>query len=135
MKPTAITPILNVSDFEQSVAWFKALGWENGFRWGEPTTTFGAVNAGDVRIFLCVDGQGGCGKGNNTTTFSSPTDQSADKGTWMSVWVDNVDDIHTVCVENNIDITHAPETMPWGVKEMHIRHPDGHVFRITEQVA
>ena len=36
MKPTAITPILNVSDFDESVAWFKKLGWENGFRWGEP---------------------------------------------------------------------------------------------------
>jgi hypothetical protein len=20
--------------------------------------------------------------------------------------------------------------MPWGVREMHVRHPDGHVFRV-----
>ena len=23
-----------------------------------------------------------------------------------------------------------PADMPWGVREMHVRHPDGHVFRI-----
>jgi hypothetical protein len=22
--------------------------------------------------------------------------------------------------------------MPWGVREMHVRHPDGHVFRISK---
>jgi len=39
-----------------------------------------------------------------------------------------------MCVENNIDITQAPENMPWNVREMHIRHPDGHVFRIGAYV-
>ncbi len=134
MKPTAITPILNVSDFDESVAWFKKLGWENGFRWGEPNPTFGAVNAGDVRIFLCLDGQGGRGKGDNATTFSTPTDENSDAGVWMSVWVEDVDAVHALCVEQDIDITHAPQNMPWGVREMHIRHPDGHVFRISASV-
>jgi hypothetical protein len=22
--------------------------------------------------------------------------------------------------------------MPWNVREMHLRHPDGHVFRVSE---
>jgi hypothetical protein len=24
--------------------------------------------------------------------------------------------------------------MPWGVREMHLRHPDGHVFRIGKSL-
>jgi hypothetical protein len=24
--------------------------------------------------------------------------------------------------------------MPWGVREMHVRHPDGHVFRISQGI-
>ena len=25
-----------------------------------------------------------------------------------------------------------PTDEPWGVREMHVRHPDGHVFRISK---
>jgi hypothetical protein len=24
--------------------------------------------------------------------------------------------------------------MPWGVREMHVRHPDGHVFRVSQGI-
>ena len=27
-----------------------------------------------------------------------------------------------------------PTDMPWGVREMHLRHPDGHVFRISRGI-
>ena len=30
----ALTPILNVSNFLESVAWFEKLGWTKGFQWG-----------------------------------------------------------------------------------------------------
>jgi hypothetical protein len=26
----------------------------------------------------------------------------------------------------------ASTKMPWGVREMHVRHPAGHVFRLSE---
>jgi hypothetical protein len=29
-----------------------------------------------------------------------------------------------------LEITYPPTNEPWGVREMHGRHPDGHVFRI-----
>ena len=54
-----------------------------------------------------------------------------DKGVWMSVWVDDVDSLHTHCLEVGIEVVWPPTDMPWGVREMHIRHPDGHVFRIS----
>ena len=134
MNPTSVNPILNISNFDESVAWFEKLGWTNNFRWGKPETTFGSVGAGDVEIFLCLNGQGGRGRGSNTSTFNTPEDQNADSGTWMSIWAKDVDSIYKTCLEQGIEVTHPPESMPWNVKEMHIRHPDGHVFRIGEYI-
>jgi Glyoxalase/Bleomycin resistance protein/Dioxygenase superfamily len=110
-----LTPILNVSDFNASVAWFELLGWRKLWDWGQPPT-FGAVGSGACEIFLCLDGQGG--RGDN-------------QGVWMSVWVDDVDAVYETCVERGIEVTWPPTNEPWGVREMHIRHADGHMFRIS----
>jgi uncharacterized glyoxalase superfamily protein PhnB len=50
----------------------------------------------------------------------------------MSVWVDDVDIIHQRCLEQGLEVTMSPMDEPWGVREMHVRHPDGHVFRISK---
>jgi len=125
----AVNPILNVSSFEESVAWFEKIGFRKMWDWGEPTS-FGAVKSGNVEIFLCVGGQGGRGKSPIKMTFGPDGDQTADKGVWMSLWVENVDDVYRECVEKGLDIAWPPTDMQWGVREMHLRHPDGHVFRI-----
>jgi catechol 2,3-dioxygenase-like lactoylglutathione lyase family enzyme len=124
-----ITPILNVSNIIESFEWFERLGWKKGWDWGDPPT-FGGVCSGHCEIFLCQDAQGGRGKSDLATT--SDEGESADKGVWMSIWVDDVDAIHRTCVEQGIDITWPPTDEPWGVREMHVRHPDGHVFRISQ---
>jgi len=31
-----LTPILNVSDIQESFAWFEELGWQKGWDWGSP---------------------------------------------------------------------------------------------------
>jgi predicted enzyme related to lactoylglutathione lyase len=129
MKVEGITPILNVSDMAASFAWFEKWGWKKLWDWGIPPT-FGAVGASDVAIFLCHGAQGGRGKGTNTTTFTKDDDEVADKGVWMSVFVDDVDAVHKQCVAAGLDVTFPPTNMPWNVREMHVRHPDGHVFRV-----
>jgi hypothetical protein len=108
-----LTPILNVSDIQQSFAWFEKLGWQKAWEWGSPPT-FGAVCSGNCQIFLCLGGQGG----------------RAENGSWMSIWVDDVDAVHQHCAKEGLEITWPPTDMPWNVREMHVRHPDGHVFRI-----
>ena len=128
-----LTPILNVSNIQQSFSWFEKLGWKKGWDWGTPPK-FGGVYSGDCEIFLCQDGQGGRGKGAHTMTFGSEGNEAADKGVWMSIWVDDVDEIHERCVEQGLEITWPPTEMPWNVREMHVRHPDGHVFRVTEKL-
>jgi catechol 2,3-dioxygenase-like lactoylglutathione lyase family enzyme len=127
----ALTPILNVSNLAASFEWFEKFGWKKLWDWGTPPT-FGAVGSGDrCEIFLCQGAQGGRGKGPNTTTFQRDGDEQGDKGVWISVWVDNVDDIYRECISAGLEITFPPTDMPWRVREMHLRHPDGHVFRVS----
>jgi hypothetical protein len=126
-----ITPILNVSDLPASFAWFGKWGWKKCWDWGTPPT-FGAVGSGECEIFLCQGGQGSRGKGANSRTFGPDGDQTADKGVWMSVWVEDVDEVHRQCVAAGLDVTFAPADMPWHAREMHVRHPDGHVFRVSK---
>ena len=48
-----------------------------------------------------------------------------------ALWVDDVDAVHERCTAEGLEITYPPTNEPWGVREMHVRHPDGHVFRIS----
>ena len=123
-----MTPILNVSDLEASFAWFARLGWEKLWQYDDG---FGAVRSGPCELFLCQGAQGGRGRGDNTATFGEAGDESADRGVWISLWVDDVDAVHRECLAAEADVTWPPTDMPWGVREMHVRHPDGHVFRIS----
>lgn len=122
MDVRSVTPILNVSDLRASFEWFARLGWEKGWEWCPPDAeepVFGAVASAAFEIFLCLDGQGGRGE----------------HGAWMSWWVDDVDAIHASCVQEGLDVVSAPEDKPWGVREMHLRHPDGHVVRVSAEIA
>jgi hypothetical protein len=128
-----LTPILNVSDILQSFAWFRKLGWTKGLEWGEPIS-FGSVYSGRCEIFLCQGGQGGRGASGCSATFGPGSDEAAEKGVWMSVWVDDVDAIYRRCLDNEIEVTWPPTDMPWHVRELHVRHPDGHVFRVSHRI-
>lgn len=133
-----LTPVLNVSDIGATFAWFEKLGWRKCWGWSASgkhgdAPTFGAVGSGQVEIFLCKDGQGGRGRGANTSTSGGPEgDDTMDKGVWMSMWVASVDEVHARCVREGLDVTHPPTDEPWGVREMHVRHPDGHVLRVSQ---
>ena len=133
MRVTRLTPILNVSNMEESFAWFEKLGWQKGWDWGSPPT-FGGVCAGDCEIFLCLNGQGGRGKSGSAATFGPGSNEAKERAVWMSIWVDDVDEIHRRCVDQGIEITWPPTDMPWNAREMHVRHPDGHVFRVSQGI-
>ena len=122
-----LTPILNVSDMAASFAWFEAVGWAKKWDWGDPPT-FGAVGCGEVEIFLCLGGQGSRG---------GPSPRHADDddtgGVWMSWFLPapaDVDAAHTRAVQHGLTVTRPPTDEPWGVREFHLRHPDGHTFRV-----
>lgn len=148
---TGITPILNVSHVPTSLAWFESLGWTRGFTHNEGGMIEGAADRdahGDAgfasvcvlwrapdghghhaQIFLCADGQGSRG----TIMPKFPGDDQTD-GVWMSWWVDSVaslDAMHAECVRRGHTVTMPPTNEPWGVREFHLRHPDGHMFRVS----
>jgi uncharacterized glyoxalase superfamily protein PhnB len=128
-----LNPILNVSNIRESFEWFEKLGWKKGWDWGDPPT-FGGVRSGECQIFLCENCQGGRGKGSVKMTFGPEGDESADKGVWMSIWVDDVDAVYQHCLTQGLEVTWPPTDEPWNVREMHVRHPDGHVFRISQSL-
>jgi uncharacterized glyoxalase superfamily protein PhnB len=137
-----LTPILNVSDVPKSLAWFESLGWRRGFTWNDGgaidgaadrnasgDAAFGSVCAEDAQIFLCHGGQGSRG----TIMPRWPGDDMTD-GVWMSWWVDSkdaVDALHAMAVSLGYIVTMSPTDEPWGVREFHLRHPDGHMFRVS----
>jgi uncharacterized glyoxalase superfamily protein PhnB len=128
----SVRPILNVSDVRASLSWFEQLGWETRFVWDEGGRSeeagFAGVGCGDAEIFLCRDGQGSRG-----TRSSFPFDD-ATGGVWMSWFLDHLDDLdamHTRAVELGLDVSMPPTDEPWGVREFHLRHPDGHTFRVS----
>ena len=141
----SITPILNVSDIGASVRWFEIFGWKRGFAWnsggmiacGGPENdhgpaTFGSVCSDKAEIFLCVGGQGA--KGTIMPRF--PGDDETD-GVWMSWWVAtpaDVDRLHQLAVDHQAIVTYPPTDEPWQVREFHLRHPDGHMFRISSGI-
>lgn len=134
MNAWRLTPILNVSNIQESFTWFEKLGWTKGWDWGEPPF-FGGVCSGKCEIFLCQNGQGGRGTSGFPATFGPGSNESAEKAVWMSVWVDDdIDAVHQRCVEQGLEVTWPPTDMPWHVREMHVRHPDGHVFRISRGI-
>lgn len=133
MQPKRITPILNVSNIQDSFAWFEKLGWEKSWAWGDPPD-FGGICAGPCEIFLCENAQGGRGRSAIEKTFGPNANDAEDKGVWMLIWVDDVDEIHRRCVDRGLEVTWPPTDMPWNVREMHVRHPDGHVFRISKGI-
>jgi catechol 2,3-dioxygenase-like lactoylglutathione lyase family enzyme len=151
MAITGLTPILNVSDVPASFAWFEALGWKRGFAWNQGgmiadaadsneqgRAHFGSVcaswrapndHAHESQIFLCCNGQGSRGTIRPKFAGDDETD-----GVWMSWWLDSiasVDAMHALCVKHGFEVTMPPTNEPWGVREFHLRHPDGHMFRVS----
>ena len=126
MKLKRVVPILNVSNLQESFAWFEKIGWTKGWEWGEPPD-FGGVHSGDCEIYLCENGQG---------SRSGPQPQRVGDdagGVWMSWFLsspEEVDAAYEQALAAGITITRPPHNYPWGVRECHFLHPDGHTFRV-----
>jgi uncharacterized glyoxalase superfamily protein PhnB len=142
MEIKGITPILNVSDVPVAIAWFEKLGWTRGFTYNEcgaienaadsnehGAAGFAGICNGNGEIFLCLDGQGS--RGGPQPRHASGDDTG---GVWMSWWLASpaeVDALHAVAVRQGCTIAYPPTDEPWGVREFHLVHPDGHTFRVS----
>ena len=52
----------------------------------------------------------------------------------LSICFDMLDGVYRHCQTHGIEVTYPPADRDWHVREMHVRHPDGHVFRISERL-
>ena len=112
----SVTPILYVSDFPRSMAYFtERLGFRKLWTWGEPPS-FGAVARDKVELFLSLGGQG------------TP-------GTWMCIFVEDVDTLHEEFLAKGAVIRVPPRDEPWCLREMQVECPDGHVLRFGHPIA
>src|SRR5260370_21749829 len=121
MNVEGVARILSVSSLEDSCGWLEKLAWEKRWDYGDPPD-FGAVGNGMFEIFLCLDCQG-----------CRANDDDNDGGTWMSWFVASpaeVDAAYALALQNGLIVTEPPTDKPWNLRECHIRHPDGHTFRI-----
>lgn len=112
-KAECVVPILRVEDIQASFRYYtEKLLFEKKWDWGEPPG-FGCVGVDEVEIFLSEKGQG-C------------------PGVWMSIFIDNVDDYHAKIVETGAKVVREPRDEVWGVREMHVEDPDGHIIRFSQ---
>jgi len=108
-------PILDVSDYTKSITYYcDKLGFRKNWEWGEPAG-FGSVSRDQVELFI-------------TETPGGPF------GTSMTVFVKDVDSLFTEFKSNGAIIVMAPQVMKWGVKELRVEDPDGHIIRFTQNL-
>jgi predicted enzyme related to lactoylglutathione lyase len=101
-----------VKDFRASIDYYvNRLGFEKKWDWGEPPV-FGCVARARAVIFLCQGGQG-------------------QPGTWMSIFLDDVDALHEEYKASGAIIVEPPMNFPWEHREMLVGDPDGHRLRMT----
>jgi catechol 2,3-dioxygenase-like lactoylglutathione lyase family enzyme len=141
MDVLAITPVLNVADVPLSIAWFEKLGWRRCWTYNDRgmiaggadadeagRAGFASVGSGQVEIFLCHEGQGSRGG----PTPRHATDETG--GVWMTWWMPStaaVDEAHALALQHGMTVARPPTNEPWGVREFHLVHPDGHTFRVS----
>lgn len=104
-------PILSVRSVPASIDHYvHKLGFEKEWDWGAPPT-FACVRRDQVSIFLCQGAQGA-------------------PGTWISIFVQNVDALFEDYQRRGADIRQGPTNFPWGVREMNVQDLDGHRLRL-----
>ncbi|MEO0804362.1 MAG: bleomycin resistance family protein [Cyanobacteria bacterium J06642_2] len=107
-----LTPILSVRSISTSIDYYtNMLGFTKDWDWGEPPT-FASVSRDCICIFLCEGGQG-------------------QSGTWMSIFVDDVDALHEEYEAKGAIVRQEPTNFAWGMREMNVEDPDGHRLRMS----
>ncbi|MES2810518.1 MAG: VOC family protein [Bacteroidota bacterium] len=111
MKIESVIPILYSDNVQRSIEFYtRVFGFKDHWTW-EDEPTFGGVVSGELSIFFCKGGQG-------------------QKGTWLAINVDNVDEFYEKIKNELIETSGPPEDQPWFMREMCIKDPDGHILRV-----
>ncbi|MEM6990447.1 MAG: VOC family protein [Myxococcota bacterium] len=109
------TPIFRVSDIRASLRQYREdFGFTVAWTWGDPVG-FAAVRRGHSELFFCDDCQGNF-------------------GTWVTMFVDDVDQLHAEYQERGARVVQPPTDHTWGLREMRVQDRDGHVLRLGQGI-
>jgi catechol 2,3-dioxygenase-like lactoylglutathione lyase family enzyme len=109
---TFCVPQLPVRDVPAAQEWYRdVLGLEINWLWED---NFGSVGQDCVELFLY---------------------ESDDRHpVYVSIFVADVDEVHTRVVVSGGEVVSPLEDKPWNVREFTVRDPDGHLLRIGSSV-
>jgi catechol 2,3-dioxygenase-like lactoylglutathione lyase family enzyme len=108
---SGVVPILRVSDFERSVAYYvDVLGFTVDWKDGR----FGSVSRGRTSLMLS-EGSQGC------------------SSTWLWIGVSDADALYEELRARGALIRHPPANYPWGSREVHVFDADRHVLRFGSE--
>jgi uncharacterized glyoxalase superfamily protein PhnB len=123
---TSAKPILNVASVARSLDYYRdRLGFSVNYAWSESEQfdnpaepTFAEVGRGRLTLML---------------------GQAEQPGPAMAVYADlhglaALDSLYHEYTHSGADIASPPEDKPWGMREMLVRDPDGHILRIGAPV-
>src|SRR6185437_9281618 len=126
-----LTPILNVSNFEESVAWFEKLGWKSGVHMGRATDIRLRAVRQDPDLSLCE----WPGRARQRNQHCHVRIRQRRAGRSWNVGHDlgrrrrrGSPNMHRTGDRGDV----AATDMSWGVREMHARHPEGTSFGSVE---
>ena len=115
---SGVAPILNVNNVPESLKYYlEKLGFKTAFAWSEiegQPPTFAEVKRGKFRLMLCQQAQG------------SP-------GTWIYLDMPSLEALsalHREFLASGAKIAQPPTGQRWGMREMLVQDPDGHILRI-----
>lgn len=108
-------PIFNVGSLRESQRYYREkLGFTVEWDHGDPPD-FGAVVRDHAVLFLCQGCQG-------------------HPGGWIMMFTPNVDELHRELVERGAIIERPPTNMPWHLREMLVKDPDGNTMRFASRI-
>lgn len=114
---TAVEPILSVRDLEEGVDYFvDALGFERGWRWGDPPERAG-VTRDAARLQLVHD-----------APFAP------DGPSTLYLHVRGIDDVYAACVERGAEVVSELDDRPFGMRDFRVRDPSGNRIAFGEAV-
>lgn len=122
-----LNPILNVSNVEESFSWFERLGGRrrgNGARRQISEVSVRAVNSSCVRTRRVAEGRARSARRSAGKETTRRTKGCGCRFGWTMSMPCTITALSS-------GLSHVALNMPWNVREMHVRHPDGHVFRIS----
>ena len=116
-----------------SLKWFESLGWTRAFSWNSGGPIASAL---DRNKFGPADFAGVC-MGEVDIYVSQTGPEARSCGSSMSWWLNSpaeVDALFEQAKSLSYSIQREPFDAPWGVREFHLRHPDGHIMRIGAEL-